>query len=110
MLKTVPFSHPNPHTSMNNFAKLKDLVLSLEGDFDKFYDKQNAAAGTRVRKGMQELKTMAQQFRTEVQDMKNTAGDAPAAAPKAGAAKKAAPAAKKAAPAAKKAAPAAKKK
>ena len=109
MLNTVSFSHPNPQISMNNFAKLKDLVLSLEGDFDKFYDKQNAAAGTRVRKGMQELKTMAQQFRTEVQNMKNTA-DAPAAAPKAGAAKKAAPAAKKAAPAAKKAAPAAKKK
>lgn len=103
---------------MNNFAKLKDLVLSLEGDFDKFYDKHNAAAGTRVRKGMQELKTMAQTFRTEVQNMKNTA-DAPAAtkaAPKKAAApaaaKKAAPAAaKKAAPAAaKKAAPAAKKK
>ncbi|MGI4886037.1 MAG: hypothetical protein ACRYFR_13865 [Janthinobacterium lividum] len=94
---------------MNNFAKLKDLVLSLEGDFDKFYDKHNAAAGTRVRKGMQELKTMAQEFRTEVQNMKNTA-DAPVAAPKA-AAKKAAPAAaKKAAPAAaKKAAPAKKK-
>ncbi|NRT19623.1 membrane protease subunit (stomatin/prohibitin family) [Hymenobacter sp. 9A] len=97
---------------MNNFAKLKDLVLSLEGDFDKFYDKHNAAAGTRVRKGMQELKTMAQTFRTEVQNMKNTA-DAPAPAKKAApaAAKKAAPAAaKKAAPAAKKAAPAAAKK
>ena len=95
---------------MNNFGKLKDLVMSLEDDFSKFYEKQNAAAGTRVRKGMQELKTMAQAFRTEVQNTKNTGG---AAAPKAaaGGAKKAAPAAKKAAPAAaKKAAPAAKKK
>ena len=82
---------------MNNFGKLKDLVMSLEDDFSKFYDKQNAAAGTRVRKGMQELKTMAQAFRTEVQNTKNTAG---AAVPAAGA-KKAAPAggAKKAAPA-----------
>jgi membrane protease subunit (stomatin/prohibitin family) len=94
---------------MNNFGKLKDLVMSLEDDFSKFYDKQNAAAGTRVRKGMQELKTMAQAFRTEVQNTKNAGA---AAAPKAAAgAKKAAPAAKKAAPAAaKKAAPAAKKK
>ena len=93
---------------MNNFGKLKDLVMSLEDDFSKFYDKQNAAAGTRVRKGMQELKTMAQAFRTEVQNTKN----AGTAAPKADAgAKKAAPAAKKAAPAAaaKKAAPAKKK-
>jgi membrane protease subunit (stomatin/prohibitin family) len=89
---------------MNNFGKLKDLVMSLEDDFSKFYDKQNAAAGTRVRKGMQELKTMAQTFRTEVQNTKNSGA---AAAP---AAKKAAPAAKKAAPAAaKKAAPAKKK-
>ena len=89
---------------MNNFSKLKDLVMSLEDDFSKFYDKQNAAAGTRVRKGMQELKTMAQTFRTEVQNTKNSGA---AAAP---AAKKAAPAAKKAAPAAaKKAVPAKKK-
>ncbi|SET40036.1 Histone H1-like protein Hc1 [Hymenobacter actinosclerus] len=86
---------------MSNFSKLKDLVMSLEGDFEKFYDKQNSAAGTRVRKGMQELKNMAQEIRTEVQNKKN---DAPAA-PAAGAAKKAAPAAgaaKKAAPAKKK--------
>ncbi|MCJ8163704.1 histone H1 [Pontibacter sp. E15-1] len=56
----------------NNFSKLKDLVMSLEGDFEKFYDKNNAAAGTRVRKGMQDLKNMAQDIRKEVQDMKNS--------------------------------------
>ncbi|MDX5436745.1 MAG: histone H1 [Pontibacter sp.] len=55
----------------NNFNKLKDLVMSLEGDFEKFYDKGNAAAGTRVRKGMQDLKNMAQDIRKEVQDIKN---------------------------------------
>lgn len=55
----------------NNFSKLKDLVMSLEADFEKFYDKNNAAAGTRVRKGMQDLKNMAQDIRKEVQDMKN---------------------------------------
>ena len=91
---------------MNNFSKLKDLVMSLEDDFSKFYDKQNAAAGTRVRKGMQELKTMAQEFRTEVQNTKNAAaGSAPAAgAAKAAPAKKAAAGAAKAAPAKKAAA------
>ncbi|MHA6247774.1 histone H1 [Pontibacter sp. CAU 1760] len=57
----------------NNFSKLKDLVMSLEGDFEKFYDKGNSAAGTRVRKGMQDLKNMAQDIRKEVQDMKNSA-------------------------------------
>ena len=71
--------------------------MSLEGDFEKFYDKTNSAAGTRVRKGMQELKNMAQEIRKEVQDMKNAStGTAPAPAAKAKAAPKkaAAPAAK----------------
>lgn len=56
---------------MNNFNKIKDLVLSLESDFEKFYEKNNSAAGTRVRKGMQDLKNMAQDIRKEVQDAKN---------------------------------------
>jgi hypothetical protein len=92
----------------NPFNKLKDLITALEDDFEKSYDKQNAAAGTRVRKGMQELKNMAQQIRLDVQNQKNSSKDGAASdAP----ATKAAPAAKKAAaPAAKKAAPAAKKK
>ena len=58
---------------MARFDEVKNLVMSLEGDFEKFYDKKNQAAGTRVRKGMQELKTMAQAIRSEVQDAKNTA-------------------------------------
>ncbi|EMS32386.1 hypothetical protein C943_01113 [Mariniradius saccharolyticus AK6] len=57
---------------MSRFSELKDLVLGLEADFEKFYDKQNQAAGTRVRKGMQDLKNLAQAIRTEVQDKKNT--------------------------------------
>jgi hypothetical protein len=59
----------------NNFSKLRDLVMSLESDFEKFYDKNNAAAGTRVRKGMQDLKNMAQDIRKEVQDMKNSTAE-----------------------------------
>lgn len=56
---------------MKRFNEIKDLVMSLESDFEKFYDKGNNAAGTRVRKGMQELKNLAQDIRVEVQDMKN---------------------------------------
>ncbi len=81
----------------NPFNKLKDLVTSLEDDFEKSYDKHNAAAGTRVRKGMQELKNMAQEIRLAVQNQKNTSKEATPVAKKAApaAAKKAAPAAKK---------------
>ncbi|MGG7660796.1 histone H1 [Dyadobacter sp. BHUBP1] len=56
---------------MARFDEVKELVLSLEGDFDKFYNKGNQAAGTRVRKGMQDLKTLAQDIRAEVQNKKN---------------------------------------
>ena len=56
---------------MNRYNQIKDLVTSLEGDFNKFYDKKNQAAGTRVRKGMQQLKTLGQEIRVEVQSIKN---------------------------------------
>ena len=55
----------------NRFNEVKDLVMGLEGDFEKFYDKSNKAAGTRVRKGMQDLKNLAQEIRMHVQDLKN---------------------------------------
>lgn len=58
---------------MQKLQELKDLLASLEGDFDKFYNKSNSAAGTRIRKGMQDIKNLAQVIRTEVQDVKNKA-------------------------------------
>jgi hypothetical protein len=57
---------------MSRFSQVKDLIMSLEGDFEKFYDKENSAAGTRVRTGMQSLKTLAQEIRSEVQTKKNS--------------------------------------
>jgi hypothetical protein len=56
---------------MNKFSEVRDLILGMEEDFVKFYDKGNQAAGTRVRKGMQDLKNIAQDIRKEVQDKKN---------------------------------------
>ncbi len=61
---------------MARFDEVKNLIMSLEGDFEKFYEKNNQAAGTRVRKGMQDLKTLAQEIRSEVQDTKNKAENA----------------------------------
>lgn len=51
--------------------QLKQLIESLESDFEKFYSKGNKAAGTRIRKGMLELKKLAQEVRKEVQELKN---------------------------------------
>jgi len=57
---------------MGRFNEVQNLVNSLEADFEKFYEKGNNAAGTRVRKGMQELKNKAQEVRIEVQSKKNS--------------------------------------
>lgn len=56
---------------MSRFEELKGFVENMEEDFTKFYQKGNKAAGTRVRKGMQELKRKAQDIRVEIQEKKN---------------------------------------
>lgn len=60
---------------MKRFNEVKELIASLEADADKFYNKANSAAGTRVRKGMQDLKNMAQAIRLEVQETKNKSAE-----------------------------------
>lgn len=56
---------------MEKFKKVQAIVNGIADDADKFYTKNNKAAGTRVRKAMQELKNLAQEIRKEVQDIKN---------------------------------------
>ncbi len=63
---------------MKQFDNLLKHVQDLKEDFEKFYMKDNKTAGTRIRKGMQDLKEMAQKIRLEVQDKKNNAVDKPA--------------------------------
>ena len=57
---------------MKKFEELKSLVENLEGDAVKFYDKGNKAAGTRLRKGCQNIKNVCQEIRIEVSELKNT--------------------------------------
>ncbi|MXV13839.1 histone H1 [Hufsiella ginkgonis] len=57
---------------IEKFNELKSLIAGLEADADKFYNKGNSAAGTRVRKGLQDIKNLAQEVRLEIQDAKNT--------------------------------------
>ena len=56
---------------MELYKQLKDLVASLEDDFSKFYEKGNKSAGTRVRKGCQDVKNLCQDIRVNVSDKKN---------------------------------------
>jgi hypothetical protein len=51
---------------MENFEQLKTLIAGLEEDAVKFYEKGNKAAGVRVRKTLQEVRTLAQAMRLDV--------------------------------------------
>ena len=58
----------NPLSSL--FDNLQDTVNDCQADLTKFVDGNNSA-GTRVRKAMQTIKSLAQEVRVEVQDQKN---------------------------------------
>ena len=58
---------------MENFESLKSLVANLEEDVVKFNEKGNKAAGTRVRKGCQDIKNICQAIRVEVSERKKEA-------------------------------------
>lgn len=53
---------------MEIFNQIKEVLDSVEADAIKFYDKKNKAAGTRVRKAMQDIKKLAQDVRLDVSD------------------------------------------
>lgn len=55
---------------MEKFSKVKEVIASVEADVEKF-NAGNSAAGTRVRKAMQDLKVLAQEIRAEVTERKN---------------------------------------
>ena len=57
---------------MEQYEQLKELVASLAPDFEKSFIRGNNAAGTRVRKGMQDVKALAQDIRSAVQERKKT--------------------------------------
>jgi len=57
---------------MEKFEELKALVAGLEEDATKFDQKGNKAAGTRLRKGCQDVKNLCQAIRVEVSERKKS--------------------------------------
>ena len=55
---------------MNKYQDLVNAVKELETDFQKFYERGQAAAGTRVRKGLSDLRKLCQEIRKDIQDVK----------------------------------------
>jgi hypothetical protein len=56
---------------MEEYVRLKEAVLAVEDDLNKALA-GNKAAGTRVRKQMQEIKTLAQAVRAKVLVLRGT--------------------------------------
>ena len=54
----------------STFDQLQDAINDCQSDVTKFVEGNNSA-GTRVRKAMQAVKSLAQDIRIEVQDQKN---------------------------------------
>lgn len=52
------------------YYQLIEFLKSLEPDVVKFYEKGQAAAGTRLRKGLSDLKKKAQDIRNDIQTLK----------------------------------------
>jgi len=56
---------------MSKYQELVKLVEAMEGDFEKFYDKGVGSAGTRVRKGLQDVAKFCKETRNDVTAVKN---------------------------------------
>ena len=54
----------------STFDQLQDAINDCQSDVTKFVEGNNSA-GTRVRKAMQTIKSLAQDVRVEVQEQKN---------------------------------------
>ena len=62
---------PAPAAPTDEYEKLKRLVAEAEGDYQKAIG-GNKAAGTRVRKSMQDIKAQAQAIRVRVLESRST--------------------------------------
>lgn len=60
-----------PATTADEYETLKRLVAEAEGDYQKAIG-GNKAAGTRVRKSMQDIKAQAQAIRVRVLESRST--------------------------------------
>ena len=53
----------------NRFQDFAKIIEEMETDFEKFYDKEVGAAGTRVRKHLQTLATLCKEIRKDVTEV-----------------------------------------
>lgn len=56
---------------MKHYEKIKQLITDMESDTQKFYNGNNAA-GTRVRKHLQDIKKACNDMRNDVQEVRGS--------------------------------------
>jgi|TARA_R110000744_G_scaffold219781_2_gene338499 hypothetical protein len=54
------------------FAKIKEIVTSIDDDVQKFYEKGNKSAGVRARVGLQDIKKIAQSIRLDISQIRKS--------------------------------------
>lgn len=57
---------------MEKFTKLQETLDGMKVDLEKFYEKNQNAAGTRLRKELNTLRKIAAEIRKEIQDIRIT--------------------------------------
>jgi hypothetical protein len=62
--------------AQNRYQEFTKIVEAMEADFEKFYDKEVGAAGTRVRKHCQDLAALCKEIRKDVTEVKNARKEA----------------------------------
>ncbi|MGV8017394.1 MAG: histone H1 [Ignavibacteria bacterium] len=55
---------------MEKFTKLQEILDGMKIDIEKFYEKSQNAAGTRLRKELNNLRKMAAEIRKDIQDIR----------------------------------------
>ena len=55
---------------MEKFGDLQKVIDSMTADIEKFYSKEQNAAGTRLRKELNNLRKVAAEIRKEIQEIR----------------------------------------
>jgi hypothetical protein len=55
---------------MEKFTKLQETLDGMKVDLEKFYEKNQNAAGTRLRKELNNMRKLAAEIRKEIQDIR----------------------------------------
>ncbi|MBL8008036.1 MAG: histone H1 [Ignavibacteria bacterium] len=53
---------------MEKFSQLHEILETMKTDIEKFYDKGQNAAGTRLRKSLNDLRKKSAEIRKDIQD------------------------------------------